>query len=149
MVDWAAISAIGEIGGAIAVVITLVFLSRQVKEASRQFTLSSAAEANDLYSNAWWPIYQSKENLRIWTVGQRAPASLEPDDLEIFMLFMTRLMAVYDTVVEHYTEGVISADKMTRYKDFTKQFLVSPGGEVWRQRQQYVMSVEGLRLMGL
>lgn len=149
MVDWDAIGAIGEIGGAIAVVVTLVFLSRQVKEASRQFTLSSAAEANDLYSNAWWPIYQSKENLRIWTVGQRDPTSLEPDDLEIFMLFMTRLMAVYDTVVEHYTEGAISEDKMTRYKDFTKQFLFSPGGEVWRQRRHYIMSAESLRLMDL
>ena len=65
MIDWNAIGAIGEIGGAIAVVVTLVFLARQVKDASRQFTLASAAEANDLYSNAWWPIYQSPENLKL------------------------------------------------------------------------------------
>ena len=141
------IGAIGEIGGAIAVVVTLLFLARQVKDASRQFTLASSAAANDLYSNAWWPIYQSIENLRIWSVGQRDPMSLEPDDLEIFMLFMTRLMAVYDTVVEHYTEGAISEDKMTRYRDFTKQFLVSPGGQVWRERKHYVMSAEAWRLM--
>ncbi len=147
--NWEAISAIGEIGGAIAVVVTLLFLSRQVRDASRQFTLASSAEANDLYSNAWWPIYQSKENLRIWTQGQRDPMSLDQDDLEIFMLFMTRLMAVYDTVVEHYIEGAISEDKMTRYKDFTKQYLVSPGGKVWRERRHYMMSTEGLKLMGL
>jgi len=149
MVNWDAIGAIGEIGGAIAVVVTLVFLSRQVKDASRQFALASTAEANDLYSNACWPIYQSKENLRIWTVGQRDPMSLDQDDLEIFMLFMTRLMAVYDTVVEHYIEGALSEDKVTRYTEFTKQFLVSPGGELWRERQPYRMSAEGLKLMGL
>ena len=147
--NWDAIAAIGEIGGAVAVVVTLVFLARQVKDASKQFTLASAAEANDLYSNAWWPIYQSPENLRIWTQGQRDPTTLDQDDLEVFLLFMTRLMAVFDTVVEHYVEGVISEDKMTRYTDFTRQFLVSPGGIYWREREPYRMSSKGIELMDL
>ena len=149
MIDWNAIGAIGEIGGAVAVVVTLVFLARQVKDASKQFTLASAAEANDLYSNAWWPIYQSPENLRIWTQGQRDPTALDADDLEIFLLFMTRLISVYDTVVEHFEEGAISEDKMLRYKDFTRQFLVSPGGVFWRESGHYKMHAKGLELMDL
>jgi len=58
MIPWDAIGAIGEIGGAVAVVVTLPFLARQVRDASKQFSLGAAMEANDLYSNAWWPIYQ-------------------------------------------------------------------------------------------
>ncbi len=143
------VGAIGEIGGALAVVVTLAFLSRQVRDASKQFALASTTEANDLYSNAFWPIYQSKENLRIWTQGQRDPASLDEGDLEIFLLFMTRLMAVYDTMVEHYVEGAISEDKMTRYMNFSKQFLVTPGGKLWLDHRPYVMSIDGLKLMGM
>jgi len=149
MIDWEAIGAIGEIGGAVAVVVTLMFLARQVKDASKQFTLGSAAEANDLFSNAWWPIYQSPENLRIWTHGQRDPESLDRDDLEIFLLFMTRLMSVYDTVVEHYVEGAIAEEKMTRYTNFIRQFLTTPRGVVWREREPYTMSARSLELMEL
>jgi hypothetical protein len=148
-VDWDAIGAIGEIGGAIAVVVTLLFLARQVKDAAKQFTLASSAEATDLYSNAWWPIYQNPENLRIWTRGQRDPTSLDQGELEIFLLFMTRLMAVYDTVAEHYVEGAISEDKMMRYMKFTRQFLTSPGGLLWREREPYTMFSKGLELMDL
>ena len=54
--NWEAIGAIGEIAGALAVVITLVFLAKQVKDASRQFALTSASDANTLFSDAFWPI---------------------------------------------------------------------------------------------
>lgn len=140
--DWNMVGAIGEIGGALAVVVTLAFLARQVRDASKQFALASTTEANDLYGNAFWPIYQSKENLRIWTQGQRDPASLDPDDLDIFLLFMTRLMAVYDTVVEHYVEGAISEGKMTRYMNFSKTFLVTPGGKLWLELRGEPISIE-------
>ena len=147
--NWEAIGAIGEILGAVAVVATLVFLSRQIKGASKQFALASTAEANTLYSDGFAPIYASKDNLRIWTQGHRDPTALDEDDLEIFFLFMARVIAVYDTVVEHHVEGAISDDKMNRYRDFSKQFLVSPGGKLWIGRKHYQMSPAGLKLMDL
>ncbi len=65
---------------------------------------------------------------------------MSEDDLEVFMLFMTRLMAVFDTVVEHYEHGAIPAERFENYRKFIVQFLESEGGKKWITRNQYNFS---------
>jgi hypothetical protein len=57
--------AIGEIAGALAVVVTLIFLSRQIRETARQLSVAAATESNTLFNDAFAPIYNSQENMRI------------------------------------------------------------------------------------
>ena len=147
--NWEAIGAIGEIAGALAVVVTLLLLSRQLKDTSRQLSLASTTDANTLYSDAFWPIYNSEFNLRVWTHGLRDPESLSDEELEVFKLFMTRLMAVFDSVVDHYDQGTFSEERFENYRKFTTQFLESPGGKVWLASEQFLFTESAQKILGL
>jgi hypothetical protein len=146
--NWEAIGAVGEIGGAIAVVATLLVLYRQIRATSKQLTLSSSTDANSLFNDAFQPIYNNEHNLRIWTTGLRDPASLCEDDLEVYILFMSRLMAVFDTIVELYEHETIPKERFQNYVDFIKQFLEAEGGKVWISRNQYNFSANSKRHIG-
>ena len=146
--NWEAIGAVGEIGGAIAVVATLLLLYKQISATSKQLTLSSSTDANTLFNDAFQPIYNNEYNLRIWTTGLRDPASLSEDDLEVYILFMTRLMAVFDTIVEHYEQETIPKERFQNYVAFIKQFLEAEGGKVWISRKQYSFSANTKRHIG-
>ncbi len=53
--SWDAIGAIGEVVGALGVIVTLVYLSRQISESSRQMKASSSASLNHLINEAFDP----------------------------------------------------------------------------------------------
>ena len=138
--NWDAIGAIGEIAGALAVVVTLLFLSRQIRETARQIHLNSATEVNSLFNDAFDPIYNNEHNLTLWVEGQRNPASLSEDDLAVFFLFVTRLMAVFDTVVEHFQHGTIPVERFDNYRNFILLFINSAGGQAWLKAGIYKFS---------
>ena len=147
--NWDAISAVGEIVGATAVIATLIYLSRQIREASIQLAVTSATDSNLLYNDAFAPIYGSLENQRIWTLGLRAPDELNEDELHIFAQFMTRVMAAFDTIVENRELGSIGEQRFVNYSSFTKYFINSPGGQVWIDLGWYELSRPARRALGL
>ena len=148
--NWDAGGAIGEIAGALAVVITLVFLSRQLRETARQLSLASTHEATTLFNEAFAPIYNNDHTMKIWVHGLRDPASLSEEDLEIFFLFMARLITVFETVVEHHEQlGTLESERFERIKGFISQFLESPGGRLWTESSRLALSAttsQALRL---
>lgn len=139
--DWDAAGAIGELIAAAAVIVTLVYLSRQIRENSRQLSQTSLTDINGLYNEAFMPVYNSENSMRIWITGLEAPESLEPVELQIFLLYMTRLMAAFDTLVEHYQLGTVSDERFDQHRSFTVNFLKSPGGQAWNASEQYKLSV--------
>ncbi|MGH0030791.1 MAG: hypothetical protein ACQGVC_13430 [Myxococcota bacterium] len=150
MVNWDAVGAIGEIAGALAVVVTLIFLSRQIRETARQITLASATEANSLFNEAFAPIYNNDHNMRIWVHGLRAPESLSEEDRAIFLLFMSRLMGVFDTVVDHHEQlGTLESEKLASQRGFALQFLETPGGRAWAKDGRYRFSRTSRKVLGL
>ena len=126
--DW---GALGEILGALAVIVTLVYLARQIRENSRQIRVSSITSINHLINEGWDPIYSNDRNIRVWTTGLRAPTELEEEDLALFNLFMTRLMNVLDTAVAQHDYDVLASDQFEKYAVRLNSLLSSPGGEYW------------------
>ena len=90
------LGAIGEFVGAFAVVVTLIYLTLQVRQSTAQARLTSIQAVNASNDSAFNPIY-IPENTRIWTVGQENPDALEHGEWQIFGLLMTRLIASFDT----------------------------------------------------
>ena len=138
--NWTAVAAIGQILGAAAVAGTLIYLSRQVKENSRHLKLASLTDTNSLVAEAFDPLYNNETNLRIWTTGISSPTSLNAADLHVFMLFMTRIMATFDTVAEHHKLKTIDDERFANYVNFAKGFLQTPGGKLWLEQKTYQFS---------
>jgi len=126
--DW---GALGEVLGAIAVVVTLIYLARQIRENSRQMRVSSIISINHLINEAWDPIYSNDRNIRVWTTGLRSPGDLDEEDLALFHLFMTRIVNVLATAVAQHRYDVLTADEFRKYAMRANSLLSSPGGEHW------------------
>jgi hypothetical protein len=126
--DW---GALGEVLGAIAVVVTLIYLARQIRENSRQMRVSSIISINHLINEAWDPIYSNDRNIRVWTTGLRSPGDLDEEDLALFHLFMTRIVNVLATAVAQHRYAVLTADEFRKYATRANSLLSSPGGEHW------------------
>ncbi len=67
-----------------------------------QLKLNSSTDANKLYADAFDPIYNSEQTRHIWLQGHKDPELLSEEEMETFIVFMTRLMAAFDTAVEHF-----------------------------------------------
>jgi hypothetical protein len=145
--NWDAIGGIGEIIGAVAVVVTLVYVARQIRENSRQLKLISLTDTFSLVAEAFNPIYNNEHNVRVWTTGLEDPGVLEKADLELFYLLMTRVMAAIDTVVEHYELGTIDDERFANHVNYGRSFLASPGGVKWLGEKRYELSSAAKRLL--
>ena len=125
--NWDAIGAIGEIIGAIAVVATLFYLARQIKDNAQQVRINSVTDLNSVYNDSFLPIYNSHENMAIWVQGLRAPEELPEVEREIFFLFVRRLLNPFETVVSQYLAGTLDQHQFDRYREWTKWFVGTPG----------------------
>ena len=78
--NWDAIGAVGEILGALAVVVTLIYLARQTKENSRAVKASSAREVTLAESQWHGELARDPELKRILMISMKVPMHSYTDD---------------------------------------------------------------------
>jgi len=108
--DWNAVGAIGETIGAIAVLVTLIYLSLQVRQntASNQNIAIQTISAH----NAEWLslVTADAEVARIYQMGSKDLGSLEDEDLGRFTSLMAHFFRLYETQYHLHLNGAIPAD---------------------------------------
>jgi len=129
--NWDAIGAVGEILGALGVIVTLGYLARQIRENSRQMKVGSIISINQLINEGFDPIYNNDRNIQIWTQGQAAPQELSADDEAVFSLFMSRVVNVILTAFSQRRYGTLADEEFRRYAGVLKSLLETPGGVAW------------------
>ena len=147
--NWDAVGAIGEIIGAVAVVATLYYLARQISDSTKQSRMASVAELNTIYNDSFLPIYNSAENMRIWVEGLSNPESLTRVELEIFFLFVRRLLNPFDTAVTQYRGGTLELDHFHRYLEFSREVVMSPGGQAFLEAIPTQLTPEARQMLDL
>ena len=90
--NWDAIAAIGELVGATAVVITLIYLSRQFRQANRQGEIEALRHTWDNLNQICDVFAESKEKADIVMRGRRSLDSLDPEEDLIFEHIHIRLL---------------------------------------------------------
>jgi hypothetical protein len=130
-VNWEAAGAIGEIVGALGVIVTLGYLARQIRENSRQMKVSSIIAINQLMNEAFDPIYNNDRTIRIWMQGQVSPQELSAEDEAVFSLFMSRLVNVCLTAFSQRRFGTLGEEEFRPYAGMLKSLLETPGGIAW------------------
>ncbi len=147
--NWDAIGAIGEWVGAAAVIATLFYLARQIRDSTQQAKMASVAELNALYNDCFLPIYNSRENMEIWTKGLATPDVLDETEREIFSLFMRRLLNPFDTAITQHQGGTLAHEHFERYRLYTEEILASPGGKAFIATGAVQLTSEARKIVGL
>jgi hypothetical protein len=129
--NWEAAGAAGEILGAIAVLTTLIYLARQIKDHSKEVRQASIVAINDLVNDAFEPVYYNDRNIHIWATGHNDPDALTDEDKTIFSLFMARLANVHLTAFSQYKYETLDNDEYLKYVKSLKSLLDTPGGVAW------------------
>lgn len=143
--DWEAIGAIGEVVGALGVLITLIFLIIQIRqnsglvrnntlqlEQNNELAKAQAIGESNSQQDAMLAIAQSDTLSQIFQQGLASYADLEQLDKMRFALAMGAMMGGVATQTEQQISlGVYENAMAPPHLEFVSLFLNTPGGRKW------------------
>ena len=132
--NWEAVAAISEAVGALAVVLSLLYLAFQI----RQNTASMKASGYDSFisQNAILAdLLLSNEALgRAWARGLSKPEQLDPLDRQRFHVLMIRFFRIAEIAHRKRANGLIDSDLFEVWSQYNFRYTArEPGAVVWWQ----------------
>lgn len=132
--DWNTLAAISEAISAFAVVVTLVFLIRQLNQNTRAIhssLVSLMAEQSSSFASA---IHDSPDNARIWRVGNESPDELAEDEMTKYRALMFQIAKGQEALFLQYRSGVCSEELWQSVSRTISRDCRSPGFKVFWDR---------------
>ena len=108
-VNWEAAGAIGEIVGAAAVVVSLVYLALQIRPQNREARAASVHQVMHEYSTAI-SILQQPEMADVWVAAIADFDSLSPSQRIRFIIYLTVAIRSFEDAFFQWREGRLEAD---------------------------------------
>ncbi|MEH6516951.1 MAG: hypothetical protein V7742_09725 [Halioglobus sp.] len=90
--NWEAIGAVGELVGALAVLVTLVYLSMQIRQNTKSVQAAAVDSANSQVSRIREVIFADADVANMYRRGTEDPASLSQDDTIRYRLLIHNIM---------------------------------------------------------
>jgi hypothetical protein len=121
-INWDAMSAIGETLGAIAVVISLVYVGRQLKQNTAMMRNAAATEVLEIDHTIILPIIESEEFAEIMLKGDNKLNELSEANLYRLMIFERRSFTLWHHHFQQRRQNLVS-DEMWYYQNQMIRFL--------------------------
>lgn len=121
----------GEFFGAIIVVMSLIYVGRQVRDSSAQIRINTTSNTAALIQDGFAPLYTTQENQDVWHTGLRTPDDLPEDHYRRFDMLMFRMFYSYQVLVVQYDDGVIDEDQFKASSYYFRHLYRTPGGRRW------------------
>ena len=131
--SWEIVASTGEWAGALAVVATLFYLARQIRQNSVQIKLYSSQIATNEYSGLIVGVLQDPVKLKTFRAGLDDYLGLELDQQAMFHSIMLGFLMALTNSRQLVAEGVIES---SAYKSWTQDFeriLACRGAWEWWQ----------------
>jgi len=130
--NWDAVGAIGEIAGAIAVVVTLIYFSIQIRQYATG--LRSATFHNTMQEFNQINIEQLDPALAsLFDRGLSDPASLSTTERYQFGWIMRVYVNIWENMYQQYLQGACPESYWLPYANQAKAAFEMPGGKVFRE----------------
>ena len=136
--NWEAISAIGQLVGALAVVISLIYLAREVRSSAHATQLASRHSMEDIFIR-WSQQLADNQNLReLYYRGLHDFESLEGTDLVGFAQVMLQLFRAYEEAYYGHLEGDVDPRLWRGWEAAMRDVNGYPGVQAyWRSRSHW------------
>ena len=140
--NWEAIGAVGEVLGAIGVIVTLGYLAVQIRQNTRQIEFSSKATVAsatqeffsrlDSFQNL---LIESDRAARSWASGMTG--EVDRAELASFEVLAIRFYRLWETFFLQHQEGLIADDLFESVARRFDRFSVSPGlTAIWKAQSE-------------
>lgn len=143
--NWEALGAIGEIIGAAAVVVSLVYLAMQIRAGVRATQAETEMEAARMWSEFHARVAHSPDMTRIWDLGHTDPDAMSDQDRQRFVWLVAEYFFLVEGLFKQQQRGFLSAGTWSAHERTLAGLLdneivrewwksgVSPYGEAFRR----------------
>lgn len=132
--NWDAIGAIGEVVGAIAVVVSLIYLAVQIKDNSKLLKMASDDSLMSRYAASLSLVAQTPENAYVFNRGMKDPESLTEDQLAHFGYMIGLIMTQIDYTYRQHQDGRISNEQWARIAIIVENYFSTTGVRQWWEK---------------
>jgi hypothetical protein len=152
--NWNALGAIGEIVGAVAVVITLIYVAVQMRQNSRQVaentkvTRLAAREATQQAFSRFRRLIASSPDLaELYLKGCADYRALAVADRMRFGSLLQENLLAWNLRYLHIRDGLQEAETWERQKPLLVSTLTQPGIRYWWDRNKYIFDAAFVALL--
>jgi hypothetical protein len=132
--NWDAVGAVGEIVGALAVLITLIYLSVQIRQNTKVARSAALDSSITALSTIRDRIFCGREIAILYDLGCEDPESLDRADLTRFRLLLTNILLAVMNLYENSKDSGISQSFWANMKPNIQRVFASKGGRwFWNQ----------------
>ena len=129
--NWEAISAIGQIVGALAVVISLIYLAREVRSNARETRRAALRSTLDSLTRFAHQITENADLAELRSRGFVDFESLNGVDLTRFNSYMHALFRLVEDVYYQHLDGHIDPHRWRGFETVMREINTRPGAQAW------------------
>src|SRR6266480_4033662 len=137
-VNWEAISAIGQIVGAIGVVVSLIYVATEVRNSARATQLASRRSISEIFTLLSRQLAEHPDLRELYYRGLHDFESLEGTDLVGFAQVMLQLFRAYEEAYYGHLEGDVDPRLWRGWEAAMRDINGYPGVQAyWRSRSHW------------
>jgi hypothetical protein len=133
--DWNIISATGQWAGAIAVVVTLFYLAKQIQQQNANNDLNLHESILDGFNTVNSQLAINEDLATLFVRGLYTPDKLTDEQATQFHWIFRLYANCYLKIYRLHQKGVISEEDWSGHASHGAMFFNSPGGQLWISSQ--------------
>ena len=134
--NWEAVGAVGQVVGAFAVVITLVYLAAQVRQNTRGMRRSATAEATAAFREWAHQVNADKSTRQVYLKGLRGLENLVEDEIPHFWGLIFNLFKIAEQLHLQHSNGAMEAGVWTGWEYTLTGVLTTAGCQKYYQERR-------------
>ena len=145
--NWEAISAIGQLVGALAVVISLIYLASEVRSSARAARLASERSLVEMLIRFAQQVAEHPHLSELFYRGIHDFESLEGAERMRFSALMDQLFRLYEETYYGQSEGHVAARIWRQAEAPLRDFSAYPGVQAWWRSRSHWFSEDFANLV--
>jgi hypothetical protein len=135
-VNWEALSAIGEIVGAVAVLVTLVYLAVQIRQNTAALRSAATQGAHDQVADLYRMLSTDSDLAMIFVRGCRSPDQLSDTETAKYFSLLMQVLFYVQNWHSQTRDGLMDNDLLHSWAKVLTDISKTPGFQrFWEQRQ--------------
>ncbi len=129
--NWDAVTAIAEIAGVVAVVVSLIYVGFQVRQNTRQLRHDNLRQSVRGTLDTNWLYHRDDRAFEVFRAGVQSFDALNVRDKALFHSIIVDLAFYFEVVRNMEQSGLVDKSAVETNQRFLVGILASPGGREW------------------
>ena len=135
--NWTAISAVADVFGAVAVVLSLIYVAAEVRHNTTALTRAASADAIAGIRHWNETIIGDPVMAQIFSRGVEDINALDEDGRTRFVVLMLNFLKTFEDMHYQFTKGAMEPEVWSGWEQLARIYLTRPGiRQYWAERQQ-------------